>query len=234
MIASHTDAATRYADTGLYTLPAAARLIAAEKRHLRSWVVGNSNSDAAPIIMRQLPDIGGNPVLGFLDLIETAFVRHFRVLGYSPQTIRKVAQKLRKRHDVEHPFAMDKRFRADGKAIFEESVADDGERKILNLMNDNFEISSVIEKSLFSQMLYAHDIAQQWHPSSTYKKVVLNPRIAFGEPVIEGAWIPTRTLYEAVHADGSIEEAADDFGVSADDVRQAFGWEKELDLRTLH
>jgi hypothetical protein len=42
------------------------------------------------------------------------------------------------------------------------------------------------------------------------------------------------SLYEAVHADGSIEEAADDFGVSADDVRQAFGWEKELDLRTLH
>jgi uncharacterized protein (DUF433 family) len=234
MIASYTDAASRYADTGLYTLPIAARLIAANRRHLRSWVIGNSNSDAAPIIMRQLPDIGGDPVLGFLDLIETAFVRHFRVLGYSPQTIRKVAQKLRRKHDVEHPFAMDKRFRADGKAIFEESIEDDGERRILNLMNDNFEIPSVIERSLFEQVLYANDIAGQWRPSLSFPKVLLNPRVAFGDPVIDGVWIPTRTLREAVHADGSIEEVADEFGISVDDVRQAFGWEKELDLRTLH
>ena len=234
MIARRTDPTSRLVGAGLYPLPVAARLVAADKRHLRSWIDGYPNSDADPIIMRQLPDIGGKPVLGFLDLIESAFVRHFRVLGYSPQTIRKVAQKLRTRHDVEHPFAMNKRFRADGKAIFEESIEDDGERKILNLMNDNFEMVDAIEQSLFQQILYANDLAQKWHPSQVFKKVVLNPAVAFGEPVLDGIWIPTRTIYEAVFADGSVEEAAEEFEISTDDVRQAFGFEKELDARTLH
>jgi hypothetical protein len=101
---------------------------------------GYGNSDASPILLRQLPRVGGKTVLGFLDLIESAFIRHFREAGFNPQTIRKVAWKLRERHGVDHPFAMDKRFRANGKHIFEEVVTDVGEKRLVNLMNDNFEI----------------------------------------------------------------------------------------------
>ena len=102
-------------------------------------------------------------MLGFLDLIESAFIRHFTAIGYSPQTIRKVARKLRDRHGVDHPFAMDKRFRADGRAIFEEVVADEGERRLVNLMNDNFEIVPVIEPTLFDQVFYVDDVAGEWN-----------------------------------------------------------------------
>jgi hypothetical protein len=103
-------------------------------------------------------------VLGFLDLIEARFVRHFDNLGLSPQSIRKVAEKLRARHQSDHPFATNKRFRTDGKAIMMESVETDQEKCILNLMNDNFEMGSVIEASLFDSVLYAEDLAYRWRP----------------------------------------------------------------------
>jgi hypothetical protein len=83
----------------------AAKLIGESGTKIRSWIDGYSNSDAMPIIRRQLPPINGRTVLGFLDLIEARFVRHFDRLGLSPQSIRKVADKLRERHHTDHPFA---------------------------------------------------------------------------------------------------------------------------------
>src|ERR1700730_16159939 len=183
---------------GLYPVTWAAKLIAENPNKVRSWIDGYPNSDAHPIIHRQLPPINGRTVLGFLDLIEARFVRHFDHLGLSPQSIRKVADKLRERHHTDHPFATNKRFRTDGKKIFMEIVETEEERKILNLMNDNFEMGTVIEASLFDAILYADDLASRWHPARReLPRVVLDPQYAFGRPVIEEAWVPTDTLYGA-------------------------------------
>lgn len=221
--------------TGLYPVPLAARLIGAQSVKVTSWIEGYSRSGAVPIIQRQLPRIGGKTVLGFLDLIETAFIRHFRTLGYSPQTIRKVAEKLRDRHHIDHPFAMDKRFRADGKVIFEESVRDDGERQIVNLMNDNFVIGPVIEPSLFEQIFYVADVAREWSPMpSKFPLVVIKPNVSFGRPVVRDQWIPTEVLGRAYFTEGGAEAAADEYGVTVEAVNQAIGFEQELDKRTLH
>src|SRR5262245_11004307 len=96
---------------GLYTVPMVARLLNEKQRVVRSWVEGYPNSDAPPIIHRQLPPIDGKTVYGFLDLIEARFIKHFGDLGLSPQSIRKVATKLRDKHKEEHPFATKNRFR---------------------------------------------------------------------------------------------------------------------------
>ena len=46
---------------------------------------------------------------------------------------------------------MEKRFKADGKEIFEEVVTDAGEKRLVSLMNDNFVIVPAIEPSLLSK-----------------------------------------------------------------------------------
>jgi hypothetical protein len=94
---------TEFLDSGLYTVSSAARILAAKPEKVRSWVEGYGNSDAAPILIKHAPQIGGRTVLSFLDLIEAAFVRHFCAIGYSKQTIRKVALKLRNRHGIDIP-----------------------------------------------------------------------------------------------------------------------------------
>jgi hypothetical protein len=65
---------------GLYPVTLAARLLSENPTKVRSWIDGYPNSDAHPIIHRQLPPINGRTVLGFLDLIEARFVRHFDLL----------------------------------------------------------------------------------------------------------------------------------------------------------
>jgi len=223
-----------FSDGGLYTVPMAARLLATKQDKIRSWIEGYGHSKAEPILIRQFPRVGGRMVLGFLDLIESAFIRHFVAIGYSPQTIRKVALKLRDRHCVDHPFAMDKRFRADGRAIFEEVVADEGERRLVNLMNDNFEIVPVIEPTLFDQVFYTEDIAREWTPLHQFPRAIINPKISFGRPVVKDIWIPTETLFRAYLNEGGEEAAAEEFGIAPEDVLVAAGFEQELENRVIH
>lgn len=199
-----------------------------DQNKVRSWVEGYANSNAPPIIRRQLPRIDGKTVLGFLDLVESRFIKHFCDYGLSPQSIRKVASKLRERHSTDHPFATNKRFRTDGKAVFMEVVETDSERRVLNLMNDNFEMGDVIERSLFDAILYAEDLAVRWHPVPSLPRIVLDPKFAFGRPVIEDVWVPTEVLYGAFVAEGGHEAAAYEFEVDVDAVRQAVEFERTL------
>jgi uncharacterized protein (DUF433 family) len=218
----------RIGQVGLYTVPMAAKLLGESGIKIRSWIDGYANSDAAPIILRQLPPISGRTVLGFLDLIEARFVSHFDRLGLSPQSIRKVAEKLRARHRTDHPFATNKRFRTDGKAIMMETVESEQEKRIINLMNDNFEMGPVIEASLFDSILYADDLAARWHPLRDLPRVVLDPAYAFGHPVIEGIWVPTDALYGAFEAEKSLAMVAEDYEIDEQAVSQAIAFEERL------
>lgn len=215
-------------EIGLYTVPMAACILHEDGPRLRAWINGAHHSDAEPIILRQLPQVNGRTVLGFLDLIEARFIKHFRDLGLSPQAIRKFADKLRLRHHTDHPFAMNKAFRADGKVIFMEIAEDENDKRILNLLNDNFEMGDVIEQSLFTNILYADDLACRWRPSNKQPRVVLDPSFAFGRPTIEDIWIPTDTLAEAAAVEGDIAVVAEDFEVDEDAVIQAVAYEQSL------
>jgi uncharacterized protein (DUF433 family) len=224
----------RASEGGLYTVGMVARVLAAKPEKVRSWVEGYRHSGADAILRKDVPRIGGKTVLTFLELIETAFVRHFRAIGYSPQTIRKVAAKLRERHGADHPFAMEKRFKADGREIFEEVVTDAGERRLVSLMNDNFVIVSAIEPSLFNQVFYVGDIAREFTPLADHPRIVMNPTISFGRPALKGIGVPTERLFSAYQAEGGEQEAADEFGLAVDDILAAVRFETELEKRTLH
>jgi uncharacterized protein (DUF433 family) len=217
----------RIGQVGLYTVPMAAKILGANGSKIHSWIDGYPNSDAEPIIHRQLPPINGKTVLGFLDLMEARFVRHFDHLGLSPQFIRRVADKLRQRHNADHPFATNKRFRTDGKTIIMETMTDE-DRHFLNLRNDHFEMETLIEPSLFASVLYADDLAYRWHPVRGLPRVALDPKYAFGRPVIENAWVPTDTLYSAFQAEGSVASVAEDFDIDQDAVEQAVAYEERL------
>ncbi len=219
----------KVSNMGLYTVPMAAKFLREDGNRVRAWINGAQHSGAPPIIHRQLPRVNGQTVLGFLDLIEARFIKHFRDLGLTPQSIRKFADKLRARHHTDHPFAMNKAFRTDGKTIFMEIVETDEEKKIINLLNDNFEMGAVIAASLFDSILYAEDLAVRWHPSTAQPRVVLDPKFAFGRPTIEDIWIPTDTLSAAARAEcNDLAAVAEDFEIDQEAVAQAVAYEHSL------
>ncbi len=223
-----------FIDAGLYTVPIAAKILATRPEKVRSWVEGYPNSKAKPILVRQVPRIADRPVLGFLDLIESAFVRNFRDIGYSPQTIRKVAVKLRDKYENDHPFAMNQRFRADGKRIFEEVVTDEGERSLLDIMSDNFVMVPAVEQTLFDQVFYFNDLASEWNPIREFPGVIMNPKMSFGRPILKGSRIPTETVARRFLIEDDYQTVADEFGIDQDSVISAVAFEKELEGRTLH
>ena len=218
---------------GLYTIPVAARLLGEKQRVVRSWLDGYANSDAEPIIKRQLPNIGGRAVFGFLDLVEARFIKHFCDLGLSPQSIRKVAIKLRAKHREDHPFATSKRFRTDGRRIFLEVAETEEERRILDVMTDNFVMATMIDPSLFDAILYVDDLAYRWQPLAEFPLIILDPKIAFGRPVIRDSWVPTAALYNSFKVDGGLEGAAQEFDVDDEAVRQAVEFERSM-VETVH
>jgi uncharacterized protein (DUF433 family) len=213
---------------GLYTVPLVSRLLREKPRIVRSWLEGYPNSEAEPIIHRQMPVIGGRTVFGFLDLVEARFVKHFIALGLSPQSIRKVAKKLREKHREDHPFATNRRFRTDGKRVFLEVAETEEELRILDIITDNFVMKPVIEQSLFDAILYSEDLAYRWRPFKQAPKILLDPKIAFGRPVVEGKWVPTRILYKTFLAEGEISAVSDEFEIGQADVEQAIAFERSL------
>lgn len=222
-------------DGALYSVPQAARILGMKNAKVRSWIEGYKHSDADPILGPTLARLSRGPLLTFLDLVESAWIAHFIQLGYSPQTIRTVMNKLRARTDHAHPFATKSRFLADGKAIFHEVVEDDGEARLLNLMNDNFTMGPVVQPSLFEQIFYVDDIAAKFQPLIRSPDVIIQPNIAHGRPAIKGFGVPTETVYSAYLAEeGDIEVVADDYRLPETLVHQAVEFERALRERSLH
>jgi len=60
------------------------------------------------------------------------------------------------------------------------------------------------------------------------ERVVLDPRIQHGKPVIRGTRVPIIRLLDAVAGGESIEEAADSYGVTPEDVRAAVAYVAEM------
>lgn len=219
----------------LYSVPQVARILGMKNAKVQSWLEGYKHSDASPILGPTLQRLPKGPVMTFLDLVESAWVAHFIGLGYSPQTIRRVVGKLRERTDFAHPFASKKRFLADGKAIFEEVVHDDGEGRLVNLMNDNFTMGPVVKPSLFEQIFYVEDVATRFQPMKEAPNIIIQPKVAHGRPAVQGEWVPTETLYHAYRAEnGNIAAVSDDYRVAPSLVQEAVDFERALNERTLH
>jgi uncharacterized protein (DUF433 family) len=86
----------------------------------------------------------------------------------------------------------------------------------------------LFEESLFDNILYADDLAERWNPNSRTPRVVVDPKIAFGHPVVADAGVPTRCLFEAYLAEGSIDVVADLYKIDLEGVRQAVEFERRL------
>ena len=109
-----------------------------------------------------------------------------------------------------------------------EEAADDGERRLLDIMTDEWAFPNVIEPSLFKSVVYVDDIAIRMNPLPEFPNVVVDPRFALGRPVVEPGYIPTDTLAAAYLAEGDVDAVAEWYGTDPSAVTQAVGFEQRL------
>lgn len=212
---------------GVYPVAFAAKMAEATNATVASWFRASNGSQLPPAIITHFEPVRGQLLLPFLALVEARFVARFRKHGLSLQTIRKVARKLRDAYKLEHPFA-ERRFRTDGRKVMMEEAADDGERRLIDIMTDEFGFPSVIEPSLFDTVVYIDDIAARLKPFDEFPNVIIDPRFALGRPVVDRGHIPTETLAAAFLAEGDIDAVAEWYGTDRDSVTQAVAFEQRL------
>lgn len=226
---------------GIYTRAEAARLLHLTPGRVSSWVRGYRYSwgpkhrrrrgAQPPVIRTDIPVIDGTLAISFLELMELRVVKHFREQGIPLQTVRVAWQHAAQAFQTKHPFA-DRRVFVDEARIF---MALDDQPAVPDVL----EISSrkqpfqVIAGPFFARSLREAEfdertqLVRRWWPRGRDVPIVLDPRIAFGAPVIAGTRIRTDIL--ALYAESRRPQlVARAFGLDFEQVRAAINFESQL------
>lgn len=217
---------------GVYALSDAARLAHLDVQRLRRLLAGytfgtksGAKRRAPPVFPRD--NAGRNASLTFDDFIEVLYVKGFRDHGVSMQEIRKVHDEARHEFGGNHPFAT-KQFETDGRRIF---------RRFVQLGKEHLEdarLKQQVERVVFDPLMktidhdaVTHDATAYW-PMGHATPIVLDPRYAFGEPVVAKSFVPTRVLHQAAST-SSRRTVARWYKVSIEEVDAAIAYEETLD-----
>ena len=189
----------------------------------------------------------GRP-LSYLELIEVAFVAFFRRLDIDMSFIRKAREsRISDKHDEPHrdgmspngwnhsvrnvegkyPFAS-MSFRRDAIRILErERKSNSSLKDVTQFTNpghwDRVDLGHAKENCQFADFDYAHGIVISWHPAGRDSQVMIDPRIAFGDPAVSG--LSTWVILGRYSAGETIPEIMDDFEISETAVRDALAFE---------
>jgi uncharacterized protein (DUF433 family)/sulfur transfer complex TusBCD TusB component (DsrH family) len=218
---------------GFYTVREAARLLTMPNAGvLTDWLRGRPGR-RAPVIRRQYEPIGGKQELGFLDLIEVRFIEHFRKQGYSLQSLRKAAETARDELSVDHPYALyGTKFVALRKDIFLAVAKGQSDAKLLNLVTKQYDMYVILEDFLARGLTFdaTSGLAMRWRPrEKEFPRVMVDPRVAYGQPALESARVPTDAVFTAWKAEnGSYAAVADWYEIDEGLAREAVEFELAL------
>jgi uncharacterized protein (DUF433 family) len=221
---------TTYLAQGLYSIPAAARLLRARSDQLRRWAFGyeRGGKEYEAAIHADLGEIGGEQVLTFLDLVELMFIHGLRASGQSFPRIHEAHRVLSQVLETEHPFALRRGF-SDPAGIYALLEREDQGDLLVELKGaGQIAMWPALEKYLRQLQFDLDDVAERWYPAGRAAPVVVDPGISFGAPVIEGTRVETAVLAELYQGEDSVEELAWLYDLQPAEVRAAVEFENTL------
>lgn len=69
-------------------------------------------------------------------------------------------------------------------------------------------------------------LRRSWSPGAVPFTVVIDPRVSFGRPVIDGTRIPTAVIAGLLKAGEKVEDLAAGYALSPETIREAVAWEE--------
>jgi uncharacterized protein (DUF433 family) len=220
---------------GLYTFPEVSKLTNIPVQDLHRWLKGYSSKQHNIDELKVRPPLWDTELINsdiegisFHDLLEVRFVLAFRKHGVSLQAIRYASQYARELFNHPYPFTC-KRFKTDGRTIFAEAFKITGETELLDMVKKQYAFSQIIEASLYRGIEFGNDeLASKWYPMARSKSVVLDPKIAFGKPIVTEGHVRTSILYDAFKAEGNERLVSKLYEVPVSAVEAAIKFEERL------
>lgn len=219
-----------------YMLHEASRYTGVPFNTLRGWVSGRQYSTdsgikySKPLIIKPSPT---DSSLSFTNLIEAHVLNAIRrKYVVAMPRVRKALDFLSERFDSKHPLA-EHDFETDGVDLFVEkfgeliNVSQGGQLAMKEILRAYLKRIERDENGLARQLFPFTRIAASGNLDSP-KIVAINPRVAFGKPVIAGTGIPTSIIAERYKTGESISEIADDYGRNQIEIEEAIRCEFEL------
>jgi uncharacterized protein (DUF433 family) len=211
-------------DVPAYSFQEAAGLVGLPRSTLRSWVQGRSFPRRDGIGRSQaiipLPK-GAGSFLSFTNVVEAhvlALMR--RRYNLKLDVIRSAVRYVRDTLKVDHPLATE-RFKTNGVDLFVERLG----KLITASKEGQLGMKGVLEASLerveYDREGRAVRLFPLFRRSDAPKHVVIDPRRAFGRPVLVGTSVPVVDIRSRFDAGESVEELAADYDVKREMIEEA-------------
>lgn len=162
------------------------------------------------------------PDYSFGDLISLFVVRELKKKGVKSGHIREAEAYLRKKWNTDRPFVSDE-IKTDGCGIFvdDELVAGD---QLESAERHGQQVMREAVKERLTHVRYDEGTASNWTPM---RHILVDPRVQFGEPVIEGTRIPTESVLDMTsYAD--LDGIAKELSITVGQAKAAVSFEQRL------
>lgn len=222
-------------DAGLYSVPEAAHLSRLPRQTVRNWVLGyrypagGRMVQAKPVIRaRREPE----PSLSFINLIETIALSGFRQASVSMQRVRRALDYASGHMKIEHVLASE-RILTDGIDLFwEYQEKQPGDPHLVNISQGGQRAFPEAVMRYLHEIEWGKDLfAARWWPDSPAPRegpVVVDPKRAFGAPVLAGTGIRAEDVFHRFSAGEPMKELTDDYGLTIEQVEAAIRLEAKL------
>ncbi len=221
-------------NTGIYSVPDAARLSDVSTWRIRRWLKGykfrtkkKHEHHSPPLWHGQLEPIDQSLALGFMDLIEIRFVDAFLKAGVSWSMLRRAHERGVELFNNAHPFCTN-RFVTDGREVFVELHKETGESTLVEIVRSQHVFAQIIKQFLKDLEFSDGDVLLRWRPTTSKRLVVLDPSRNFGRPIVVQHSVPTEVLARAAKACESIQEVSRWYEVPQDEIEDAVEFEQKL------
>jgi uncharacterized protein (DUF433 family) len=197
---------------------------------LRAWCLGRGG----PHRFRPVIRLDGKPGegLSFINLVEAHVLAALRRLhGVKLGKVRGALDYVARQLQIDRPLA-DIQFQTGGVDLFVEQLD-----RLVNVSRDGqLEMASLLRAHLKRIERDPSNVPIKLYPFTTSRAapdapapVVIDPRIAFGRPVLKGKGVPTAILADRFKAGDSLKELAGDYEAPPEDIEEAVRC--ELDRR---
>ena len=199
--------------TGLYTLSEAARYARMSPITLSRWFKGDGYCE-------RVFSLEESKVINFLDFVQALAVRNLRLHYKVPlQKIRDAVDRAAKEFNISHPFAykhttylFEKEIwiQPEGKEIIQISGKEHHQSGFTAVIEGFYKDISFDPKTGLADKYRAYHRGKH--------EIVMNPKMRFGEPILDDCGYTPEALFEAAKTEGSTASAAKIYGVTKEQV----------------
>jgi uncharacterized protein (DUF433 family) len=208
----------------VYSSGEAARLLGVPTSTLRRWLNGHERAGQFyPPVLRSEP---GSDIVTWGEFVEAGYLREYRRLKVSLQSLRPFILALRESLDVPYPLAHARPWVHDRHLVQEIQEASGlDERLAFVEYNSGQLVLSPVAEAFFKKVEFdsTNSVARRMYPEGRDSHVVIDPRLAWGEPTVDG--IRTDNIYELWQAGDDPDRIAEAFDLTREQVQAALRYE---------